>query len=135
MKIVSIIGTRPQFIKYAILAKELRQMHEDILIHTGQHYDYNMSRVFFDQLDIPNPDYSLGIGSGTHAYQTGEMMKGIEGILFKEKPDLAMVYGDTNSTMAGAIAAVKLYIPIAHVESGLRSFDKIDAGRNQPGID
>lgn len=123
MKIISIIGTRPQFIKYAILTKELRKMHEDILIHTGQHYDYNMNKIFFDQLNIPNPDYHLGIGSGTHAYQTGEMMKGIEDILIKEKPDLVMVYGDTNSAMAGALAAVKLRVRIA-LESGLRSFDR-----------
>ena len=124
MKIISIIGTRPQFIKYAILAKQLRRIHKDVLINTGQHYDYNMNKIFFDQLNIPNPDYNLMIGSGTQAYQTGEMMKGIEDILIKEKPDMVMVYGDTNSTIAGALAAVKLHVHIAHVESGLRSFDR-----------
>jgi UDP-N-acetylglucosamine 2-epimerase (non-hydrolysing) len=124
MKIVSIIGTRPQFIKYAPLTKELRRIHNDILVHTGQHYDYNMNKVFFDELGIPVPDYNLGIGSGTHAYQTGDMLKGIEAILLEEKPQMVMVYGDTNSTLAGALAAVKLHIKVAHIEAGLRSFDR-----------
>jgi UDP-N-acetylglucosamine 2-epimerase len=124
MKIVSIVGARPQFIKYAILAKELRKIHKDVLVHTGQHYDYNMNKIFFDQLNIPNPDYHLGVGSGTQAYQTAEIMKGVEDIVINEKPDVVMLYGDTNSTIAGALAAVKIHVPIAHVESGLRSFDR-----------
>jgi UDP-N-acetylglucosamine 2-epimerase (non-hydrolysing) len=124
MKIVTIIGARPQFIKHAALSKEVKKKNEEILIHTGQHYDYNMNKVFFDELGISEPTYNLGIGSGSHAYQTGEMLKGIEGILLKENPDLVIVYGDTNSTLAGALAAVKIHIKIAHVESGLRMFDK-----------
>jgi UDP-GlcNAc3NAcA epimerase len=124
VKIVSVIGARPQFIKYAIVARELRQTYKDILIHTGQHYDYNMNKVFFDELGIPIPDYNLGVGSGTHAFQTADILKGIEDILVKEKPDMVMVYGDTNSTLAGALAAAKLHIKIAHVEAGLRSFDR-----------
>ncbi len=124
MKIVSVIGARPQFIKYAILSRELRMSHQDVLIHTGQHYDYNMNKVFFDEMGIPAPDYNLGIGSGTHAHQTADMLKGIEDVLVKEKPDLVMVYGDTNSTLAGALAAAKIHIKVAHVEAGLRSFDR-----------
>jgi len=124
LKIVSVIGARPQFIKYSALTKEIRKSHQDILLHTGQHYDYNMNKVFFDEIGIPEPDYNLGIGSGSHAYQTGEMLKGIEDILIKEKPDMVMVYGDTNSTLAGALAATKIHIKVAHVEAGLRIFDR-----------
>lgn len=124
MKIATIVGARPQFIKHAPLGRELAKSNQCILLHTGQHYDYNMSKVFFDELSIPTPDYNLGIGSGSHAYQTGEMMKSIEDILIKENPDLVLIYGDTNSTLAGALAAVKLHIKIAHVEAGLRVFDK-----------
>lgn len=124
MKVASIIGVRPQFVKASVVSRELRKKHDEILIHTGQHYDYQMNKIFFEQLNIPEPDYHLDIGSGSHGYQTGEMLKKIEEVLIKEKPDLVLTYGDTNSTLAGSLAASKLHIKTAHVESGLRSFDK-----------
>lgn len=122
MKVVTIVGARPQFIKAAVVSHVLRKKHTEVLVHTGQHFDYNMSQQFFDELDIPEPDYNLGISGGTHAQMTGKMMIAIEEVLIKEKPDWLLLYGDTNSTLAGALAAAKLYIPICHVEAGNRTF-------------
>ncbi|MBN1394467.1 MAG: UDP-N-acetylglucosamine 2-epimerase (non-hydrolyzing) [Pirellulales bacterium] len=124
MRFVTIVGARPQFIKAAPLSAELRKRHEEYLVHTGQHYDDNMSDVFFRELNIPSPDRHLGVGSGSHAAQTAAMLERIERVLLDVKPDAAIIYGDTNSTLAGALAAAKLHVPVAHVEAGLRSFDR-----------
>ena len=130
MKIVTILGARPQFIKAATVSRAIQQYNvennsiiQEIIVHTGQHYDANMSDVFFEEMQIPKPDYFLGIGGKSHGAMTGQMMEKIEEVVLKEKPDWVMVYGDTNSTLAGSIVSSKLHIKLAHIEAGLRSFN------------
>lgn len=125
MKIITIVGARPQFIKAASVSRAIQEQGgiDEIIVHTGQHFDHAMNDIFFTEMSIPQPKYNLGIHGKQHGEMTGEMMKGIEQILLTEKPDVVLVYGDTNSTLAGALAAAKLHIPIAHVEAGLRSFN------------
>ena len=128
MKFVTIIGARPQIIKAAALSRAIRNHYTgqivEVIVHTGQHYDENMSQVFFDELQIPRPDYNLHVGSASHGVQTARMTEGIESLLIKERPDFIVLYGDTNSTIAGAVAAAKIHVPIVHIEAGLRSFNK-----------
>ena len=127
LKIITVVGARPQFIKAAAVSRVIGSQYQGIIeekiVHTGQHFDDNMSQVFFDELNIPKPHYHLAISGGSHGAMTGKMLEGIENVLLAEKPDWVLIYGDTNSTLAGALAAAKLHIPVAHVEAGLRSFN------------
>lgn len=128
LKIFTIVGARPQIIKAAAISRQVRTVFKDTIqesiVHTGQHYDENMSQVFFDEMEIPKPDFNLNIGSGTHGSQTARMIEGIEKLLIEHKPDALVIYGDTNSTLAGAIAASKIHVPVVHIEAGLRSYNK-----------
>jgi UDP-GlcNAc3NAcA epimerase len=124
MKVLTVVGNRPQFIKAAAVSGPLRQRAEEVLVHTGQHYDRELSEVFFEELGLPPPEFELGVGSGTHAEQTGETMVRLEPLVEAERPDAMLVYGDTNATLAAALVAAKLLVPLVHVEAGMRSFDR-----------
>ena len=124
MRIVTIIGNRPQFVKAAAVSRKLRERGEELIVHTGQHYDDELSRIFFEELDVPPPDRQLGVGSGSNTAQTARMLEAVEPVVDELAPDLALVYGDTNSTLAGALAAAKVGVHVAHVEAGLRSFNR-----------
>jgi len=135
MKVASIVGTRPQFIKLYSVSKHIRRKCDEVIIHTGQHYDNEMSQLFFDELKLPTPDHILGVGSGTHGYQTGLMIQRIEDVLLEEQPDMVLVYGDCNTTLAGAIAASKINIPVGHVEAGCRNYGKTAEELNRRCVD
>lgn len=124
MKILTVVGARPQFIKAAVVSRELRKQHQEILVHTGQHFDYNMSEQFFEELEIPKPNYNLGISGGSHAQMTGKMMMALEAPMLETHPDVVLLYGDTNSTLAAALTAAKLHLPICHVEAGARTHSR-----------
>lgn len=124
MKVALVVGVRPEFVQCTQILKKLKDWHEILLIHTGQHYDYQMSKIFFEELNIPEPDYHLNVGSGTQGAQTGDLLTKMETVLLEEKPNMTLVFGDTNSTLAGALAASKLHIKVGHIESGMRSFDR-----------
>ncbi len=124
LKVLTVVGARPQFIKASAVSPVLRERADEVLVHTGQHYDESLSQVFFDELAIPRPDVSLAVGSGAHGAQTGAMLQALEPVMSAARPDYVLVYGDTNSTLAGALAAAKLLVPVAHVEAGLRSFNR-----------
>lgn len=123
-RVLTVVGNRPQYIKCAAVSPPLREVADEVLLDTGQHYDHELAGVFYEQLALPAPDISLGVGSGTHAEQTARILVGVEAALIERRPDLVLVYGDTNSTLAAGLAAAKLHVPVAHVEAGLRSFDR-----------